>query len=60
MLIPSIEVYNKAIEIRKDYNLSLGDSLIAATALVQTLTLYTRNLKDFSKVTGLKINNPVI
>jgi predicted nucleic acid-binding protein len=40
--------------------LKLGDSLIAATAIIYDLTLYTRNIVDFEKIGGLKITNPVI
>ncbi|WP_425270981.1 hypothetical protein [Mucilaginibacter endophyticus] len=34
--------------------------MIAATALVHDLTLVTRNIKDFDKISGLKIVNPWI
>lgn len=59
VLIPTNEIFNSAIEIRQKYNLKLGDSLIAATALVHKLTLYTRNLKDFERVKRLKCVNPI-
>jgi len=57
--IPSKEVFDKAIQLRKMYNLKLGDSLIASTAIIHELTLYTRNIADFEKVTGLKCINPI-
>ena len=60
IVIPSREVFDKAIQLRKLYNLKLGDSLIASTAIIHDLTLYTRNVDDFEKVTGLKYINPVI
>lgn len=59
ILIPTEKVFDKAIEVRQKYNLKLGDSIIAATALVYNLTLYTRNLKDFERVKKLKCINPV-
>jgi predicted nucleic acid-binding protein len=59
IIIPSQEIFDRAISIRKQYNLKLGDSLIAATAVVNNLTLYTRNIGDFEKITGLKCINPV-
>jgi len=39
--------------------MSLGDALIAATALEHRLILATRNVKDFEWITGLKIVNPI-
>ena len=59
VVTPTQEIFDRAIDIRKQYNLKLGDSLIAATAMVNDLTLYTRNISDFEKITGLKCINPV-
>jgi predicted nucleic acid-binding protein len=59
IIFPSPEIYDAAIEIRKKHNLKLGDSIIAATALVHGLTIYSRNLKDFEKVSTIKCINPV-
>ena len=59
VIVPSVEVYNTAITIRKTYNLKLGDSIIAATALANNLVVYTRNLKDFEKIGKLKCINPI-
>lgn len=59
IIVPSKEIFDKAIEIRKLYNLKLGDSIIASTALVGDLTLYTRNVADFKRIAGLKLINPV-
>lgn len=42
-------------EIKKDYNLKLGDSIIAATAISTDSTLITRNISDFKKVKKLKL-----
>ena len=47
VILPSQEVFDKAIHIRKEFNLTLGDSLIASTGLVYSLTVYTRNVGDF-------------
>lgn len=58
-IIPNREIFDKAIEIRQQYNLNLGDSIIAATALIYDLTVYTRNLKDFEHIKMLKTINPV-
>jgi len=59
VVLPDQNVFDRAIEIRKKYNLKLGDSLIAGTALVHGLEIYTRNLSDFEKVEGLKCINPI-
>jgi len=48
----------KAIDIRKIYKTKLPDAIIAATALVNKLTIITRNLKDFEKIKGLDVLNP--
>ena len=60
IILPSQQVFDRAIEIRKQYNLKLGDSIIAATALTNGLDICTRNLKDFEKIIGIACVNPVI
>lgn len=54
----SDEVADQAIEIRKAHKIKLGDALIAATALVNGLTLLTRNEADFKNIAGLHVVNP--
>lgn len=39
--------------------MSLGDSIIAATALVNSFELYTHNVADFVGISGLKIIDPI-
>lgn len=56
----SEEVKNKAIQIRQHMKISLGDSIIAATALCWQVTLLTRNMDDFKNITELSVLNPVI
>jgi len=58
-IFPSQDILNAAISVRRKYNIKLGDSIIAATALVHDLSIYTRNLKDFEKV-GIECVNPMI
>ncbi|SDG99868.1 type II toxin-antitoxin system VapC family toxin [Mucilaginibacter sp. P25] len=48
----------KSIEIRKNYRVKLPDAIIAATAIVNKLTLITRNISDFSKISDLKLLDP--
>ena len=50
----SEQIKNKTIEIRKNYNIKLPDSIIVATALVNNLTLIT-NDKGLFKIKELKI-----
>ncbi|HEV2692112.1 MAG TPA: type II toxin-antitoxin system VapC family toxin [Verrucomicrobiae bacterium] len=51
-------VVASAIRLRQERRISLGDAIIAATALVHNLTLLTRNVDDFKHVSGLKFKNP--
>lgn len=53
-------IIDDAIQKRKIYNLKLGDSIIAATARVHNLELFTRNLEDFEKIAELKVTNPIL
>lgn len=55
----SSEVVEAAIKMRKTYNLSVGDSIISATANVYGLTLYTNNEDDFKNIIELKTFNPI-
>lgn len=38
--------------------MSLGDALIAATCLVHSVTLVTRNAADFAWIANLRLLNP--
>ncbi len=51
-------IVSQTIELRKAYKIKLPDAIIAATALVNDLTLISRNLSDFKKVDGLTIIDP--
>lgn len=48
----------RAIALRQDKKMSLGDALIAATALEYELCLATRNTKDFDWIPNLSLINP--
>ena len=54
----SENITNKAVELRQKRNMTLADSIIAATALQASLTLVTRNSSDFTNISGLKLYNP--
>ena len=51
-------VIDTAINLRQKTKMSVGDSIIASTALLYDYELYTRNISDFSWIKGLKIVNP--
>ncbi len=55
----SDSVLAKAIEFRQIRKLSLGDALIAGTALVHGLRLVTRNAVDFDWIEGLTLLDPL-
>lgn len=52
------EIVEKAIALRQQKKMGLGDAVIAATALEYDLPLVTRNEDDFKHIAGLKIINP--
>jgi toxin FitB len=58
MLPLSNDVLGQAIKLRQLRKLTLGDALIAATALVHNRTLVTRNEQDFVWIPSLKLLNP--
>lgn len=48
----------KAIEIRKINRVKLPDAIVAATALVNSQILITRNVSDFKNINGLQVIDP--
>jgi toxin FitB len=53
----SSEIIEAAIPLRRSNKMSLGDSVIAATALVHGLELCTNNQKDFETVENLQMTD---
>ncbi len=51
-------IIDTAILVRQQKSMSLGDAIIAATALENDLTIVTRNNKDFNWIKSLKVYNP--
>jgi predicted nucleic acid-binding protein len=51
-------ITEKTVDIRKAYAIKVPDAIIAATAIHHNLTLVTRNIKDFDKISDLKLLNP--
>jgi len=52
-------VLDRAVALRQQKRMTLGDALIAATALVHDLPLATNNVRDFRDIAGLDLLNPV-
>jgi len=52
-------IVDQAVILRQQHKISLGDALIAATALIHNLKLATANVKDFCWVDNLEIINPL-
>lgn len=48
-------VADAAGAIRRESGIGLADALIAATAILNDLELWTRNVRDFERVNGLRI-----
>jgi predicted nucleic acid-binding protein len=51
-------IAEQTIQIRKAHKIKLPDAVIAATALVNQLTLVTRNISDFGPIGDLICINP--
>ena len=52
-------IADRAILLRQQRRMTLGDSLIAATALDHDEPLVTHNLSDFSWIDGLELIDPL-
>jgi hypothetical protein len=52
-------VIDTAVILRRQKNMSLGDALIAGTALFFKRTLVTANVQDFIWIEDLRIINPI-
>jgi predicted nucleic acid-binding protein len=55
----SEEVIQQAAKLRQVRKMTLGDALVAGTALLHKHTLVTCNLKDFVGIAGLELLDPV-
>lgn len=51
-------VLDEAIRLKQQKKMSLGDSIIAGTAILHGGELATRNLKDFQNIPGLSASYP--
>ncbi len=51
-------VIERAVQLRQERRMTLGDSLVAGTALIHQRMLVMRNTKDFLWINDLEILNP--
>jgi predicted nucleic acid-binding protein len=58
MLALTQTVLEQAVKLRQLRKMTLGDALVAGTALAHNLTLVTRNTTDFAWIAGLTLLNP--
>jgi toxin FitB len=49
----------RAIRLRQQVKLSLGDAIIAATAIENDSELWTANIEDFNAIESLRLHNPL-
>ncbi len=55
----SVSVVERAIRLRQERRMSLGDSVVAATALVNGRTRVTHNIADFRRIANLELLDPL-
>ena len=55
----SQNVIEEAIRLRQKRSMSLGDALIAGTAICYGLRVVTNNTSDFDRIDGLEVFNPL-
>jgi predicted nucleic acid-binding protein len=53
------EVIGRAVQLRRARRMTLGDALIAGTALTHRLVLVTHNARDFRWIEGLTLLDPL-
>lgn len=54
------QIINHAITLRQIKKMSLGDAIIASTALLHNLPIMTRNDSDFNWIDSLQVVNPFL
>lgn len=52
------DIKTKTVALRKNHKIKLPDAIIAATAIVNGLSLLTRNVADFQAISDLSFINP--
>jgi len=51
-------IIDKCIALRKTNKIKLPDAIIAATAMVNDMTLISRNISDFGNINDIQVVNP--
>jgi predicted nucleic acid-binding protein len=52
-------VIQTAVKLRQLKRISLGDAIVAATAIENDCVLWTANIDDFVNIDGLRLHNPL-
>ncbi len=52
-------ILEEAVKLRQQRKMSLGDSMIAATAIINDLTLITANGSDFKWIPNIRLLDPL-
>lgn len=55
----SAPIIQIAVRLRQLKKMTLGDAIVAATAVENNSVLWTANVEEFSNIEGLKIHNPL-
>jgi len=58
MIFVGQRIAETSVKLRQQRKMTLGDSIIAATAIVEKQILVTRNIDDFKWIAGLELLNP--
>jgi len=53
------EIINVAVNFRQQKKMSVGDAIIASTALYHKQALVTANIKDFEHISNIDLINPL-
>lgn len=53
------DIVERATKLRQAKSMSLGDAIVAATALEHDYELWTANEEDFAGIEGLRVRNPL-
>jgi toxin FitB len=53
-------IIQRSIRLRQQVKLTLGDAIIAATAIENNCELWTANTEDFIRIEGVQLRNPLV